>query len=53
VINASEGSVSRIDPTTNTVDRYGPGSGSGGIAIADDSVWITAANTFSIWRLPR
>jgi YVTN family beta-propeller protein len=43
----------RIDPRANTVDRYGPGSGSGGIAIADDSVWITAAKTFSIWRLPR
>jgi YVTN family beta-propeller protein len=44
----------RIDPRSNAVvERFGPASGSGGIAIADDSVWITAGKTFSIWRLPR
>ena len=35
------------------VERFGPASGSGGIAVADDSVWITAHTTFSTWRLPR
>jgi virginiamycin B lyase len=44
----------RIDPHTNAVvDRLGPSAGSGGVAIADASVWITAHDTQSIWRLPR
>ena len=44
----------RIDPRTNAVvDRFGPGAGSGGVAIADNSVWITAHDTRTIWRLPR
>ena len=43
----------RIDPHTNAVvDRLGPPAGSGGVAIADASVWITAHDTQSIWRLP-
>jgi hypothetical protein len=43
----------RIDPRSNAVvDRLGPPSGSGGVAIADTSVWITAHDRQSIWRLP-
>lgn len=44
----------RIDPRTNAVvDRLGPPAGSGGVTIADASVWITAHDKQSIWRLPR
>jgi DNA-binding beta-propeller fold protein YncE len=44
----------RIDPHTNTVvDRLGPPEGSGGLAIADTSVWFTAHDTHTIWQLPR
>jgi virginiamycin B lyase len=44
----------RIDPHTNTVvDRLGPPAGSGGLAIADTSVWFTAHDTHTIWQLPR
>ena len=44
----------RIDPHSNAViHRLGPSAGSGGIAITDTSVWITAHDTQSIWRLPR
>ena len=44
----------RIDPHSNAViHRLGPSAGSGGIAIADTSVWITAHDTQSIWQLPR
>ena len=40
--------------TANAViHRLGPSAGSGGIAIADTSVWITAHDTQSIWQLPR
>src|SRR3954454_13293023 len=43
----------RIDPQANAVvDRLGPPAGSGGVAIADASVWITAHDRQSIWRLP-
>jgi streptogramin lyase len=43
-----------INPQTNAVvDRLGPSAGSGGIAVADGSVWITAHDRQSIWRLPR
>ena len=43
-----------IDPRTNAVvDRFGPSAGSGGVAIADGSVWITAHDRQSIWRMPR
>ena len=43
-----------INPQTNAVvDRVGPSAGSGGIAVADASVWITAHDRQSIWRLPR
>jgi virginiamycin B lyase len=44
----------QINPQTNAVvDRLGPSAGSGGVAIADASVWITAHDKQSIWRLPR
>ena len=45
----------RIDPRTNAVvDRLGPATGSGGVAIADASVWITAHDSQkAIWRLDR
>jgi hypothetical protein len=44
----------RIDPQANTVvDRLGPPAGSGGVAIADTSVWITAHDRQSVWRVPR
>ena len=44
----------RIDPRTNAVvDRLGPPAGSGGLTIADTSVWFTAHDKQSIWRLPR
>jgi streptogramin lyase len=43
----------RINPQTNTVvDRLGPVAGSGGVAITDTSVWLTAHDIQSIWRLP-
>jgi YVTN family beta-propeller protein len=43
----------RIDPRTNAVvDRLGPPAGSGGVAIAESAVWITAHDRQSIWRLP-
>jgi virginiamycin B lyase len=44
----------RIDPHTNAVvDRLGPPAGSGGLAIADTSVWFTAHDAQTIWQLPR
>jgi streptogramin lyase len=43
-----------INPQTNAVvDRVGPSAGSGGVVIAGASVWITAHDRQSIWRLPR
>jgi hypothetical protein len=44
----------RIDPRTNAVvDRLGPPTGSGGAAIAEASVWITAHDDRqAVWRLP-
>jgi YVTN family beta-propeller protein len=43
----------RIDPATNGVtDRLGPSVGSGCLGIAHDSVWITAHDVLSIWRVP-
>lgn len=44
----------RIDPKVNAVvDRLGPPAGSGGIAIADASLWVTAHDIHAVWRLPR
>ena len=43
----------RVDPRSNAVvDRLGPPAGSGGVAIAESAVWITAHDSQSIWRLP-
>lgn len=43
----------RIDPQVNTVvDRLGPLAGSGGVAITDTSVWLTAHDVQTVWRLP-
>jgi hypothetical protein len=43
----------RIDPRSNAVvDRLGPPAGSGGIAIADTSLWIAAHDVHTVWRLP-
>ena len=45
--------VVTIDPATNTVvDRYGPPSGSGSVAVNDDAAWISAHDTSSVYRLP-
>jgi virginiamycin B lyase len=45
--------VAKIDPRTDVVvARYGPGSGSGGVAADADAVWITAHDVNSVWRLP-
>ena len=41
-----------IDPASNQiVKRYGPASGSGGVAADDSAVWITAHDSTTIWRL--
>ena len=43
----------QVDPQTNkVVGRYGPASGSGGVAADDSAVWITAHDSPMIWRLP-
>jgi hypothetical protein len=44
----------RIDPATDTItERLGPAAGSGGVAIAEGSTWITSHDTTSLWRLPQ
>jgi YVTN family beta-propeller protein len=53
-VRVSDALVARIDPQTNRViDRIGPPKGSGSVAIADDSVWITAHDVNSLWRVPQ
>jgi virginiamycin B lyase len=43
----------RIDPHTDrVVARYGPGVGSGGVAVNDGVAWISAEDVSTIWRLP-
>jgi hypothetical protein len=43
----------QIDPQTDqVVRRYGPASGSGGVAADDSAVWITDHVSTTIWRLP-
>lgn len=43
----------QIDPATNlVVATYGPPSGSGSVAAADDAVWVSAHDVNAIWRLP-
>jgi hypothetical protein len=45
--------VAQIDPESNlVVARYGPASGSGGVAADDDAVWISAHDVTTIWRIP-
>ena len=45
--------VVTIDPATNAVvDRYGPPSGSGSVAADDDTAWVSAHDTSSVYRLP-
>lgn len=42
-----------IDPATNTaVTTIGPEAGSGGIAVTDEAVWISAHDAHTIWRVP-
>lgn len=53
-VRVSDALAVRIDPKTNTVaDRLGPSAGSGGVAIATTSVWFTAHDVQTIWRLPQ
>jgi virginiamycin B lyase len=52
-VRASDTLLSRIDPHTNrVVERYGPSSGSGGVAVGFDAVWIAAHDIDTLWRLP-
>jgi virginiamycin B lyase len=45
--------VVTIDPATNrVVDRYGPPSGSGSVAVDDAAAWVSAHDTSSVYRLP-
>lgn len=45
--------VSQIDPATNkVVARYGPSSGSGGVAADADAVWVTDHDVNKVYRLP-
>jgi len=43
----------QIDPSSgNVVARYGPPSGSGGVAADDAAVWVSAHDVSAVWRLP-
>jgi virginiamycin B lyase len=45
--------LTQIDPRTNTVvRRYGPPAGSGAAIAAFGSMWISAHDVSTIWRLP-
>ena len=49
----SDSLVAQIDPATDTVvARFGPASGSGSVAADDTSVWISAHDVNTVWRLP-
>jgi len=49
----SDALVAKIDPRTDAVvARYGPSSGSGGVAADSEAAWIGAHDVNSIWRLP-
>jgi hypothetical protein len=42
----------RIDPATAAVTRrVGPAAGSGSVAIDGDSVWISAHDVTTVWRI--
>ena len=44
--------LSAIDPATNrVVERFGPASGSGGVRVAGDRVWVTAHDIKTVWVL--
>lgn len=44
--------LSLIDPATNrVVERYGPTSGSGGVRVAGNRVWVTAHDIKTVWVL--
>ena len=52
-LHSSNTLLFKIDPATNeVVARYGPSSGSRGVAADDSAAWITAHDTTTIWRLP-
>jgi YVTN family beta-propeller protein len=45
--------LARIDPEEHRVtQRFGPPAGSGGVAADAESVWVTAHDIKTIWRLP-
>jgi len=45
--------LTEIDPGSNEVaTRYGPSSGSGGVIVATDAVWLSAHDVGTVWRLP-
>ena len=53
-VRVSDVLAAKIDPQSNKViDRLGPRSGSGSVAIGQDSVWITAHDVTSLWRVPQ
>ena len=53
-VRVSDVLAAKIDPQTNKViDRLGPPAGSGSVAIAENSVWITAHDVTSLWRVPQ
>jgi virginiamycin B lyase len=45
--------LAQIDPRTNTVVRkYGPAVGSGAAIVNGNSVWVSAHDVSTVWRLP-
>ena len=45
--------VSRVDATTNAVvERFAVGSGGGGLAFAEGSLWAAAYGEGTLWRMP-
>lgn len=49
----SDGLVTKIDPEKDVVvSRYGPSSGSGGVAVDAEALWVAAHDVNSVWRLP-
>jgi YVTN family beta-propeller protein len=52
-VRISEELVAGIDTATNEVAaRFGPPSGSGGVAADDEAVWISSNVASAVWRLP-
>lgn len=49
----SDGLVAKIDPEKDVVvSRYGPSSGSGGVAADAEALWVAAHDVNYVWRLP-